>query len=459
MAIEEKIRKSQADVVAATADRVIVAIDQLISLQVDAVLHHPRFQRFENGWRGLAYLAGVAAGMRRVRLRVLDVRWGELARDQERAADFDQSTLFRMVYSDELGMPGGEPFGLLVADYAVSDQVRPGRLTDDVGVLRALGSLGAAAFCPVMLEALPELLGLNSFAELGSGLDVAGALNAPERVRWRGLRMLEDQRFIGVTLPRILLRQPWRGMDRARRDGFRYAEDIGQDGHGLLWGSAAWAFAAVVLQRFDASGWFADLRGASGEGEGGMAPGLAAYPFNISRHDIATQSPVEVRLSSWQEQALDELGFIPVSAFDYSTALVFNSNASLHAPQRYDRPEATLNARLSAMLQYVLCVSRFAHYVMVMMRDRVGAAATAAQTERRLGEWLAGYCLGTDDASPDLQARYPLRDASIEVREMPGRPGALGCILRLQPHYQLEGVLTSLRLTTEQAMGALGAAS
>jgi type VI secretion system protein ImpD len=415
------------------------------------VLHAPTFQALEASWRGLLLLVDVVAKTRQVRLRLLDVTWPEICRDIESAVEFDQSHLFRLIYSGEIGTPGGQPYGLLVADFAVSHRTALEQPADDIAALHGLAAIGAASFCPIVMGASPLLLGMDGFGAL-AGLDVADAHDGPTLIRWRALRQREDTRFLGLVLPRVLMRPTYRPDDRRRIDGFRYAEDIGPDGEGLLWGNAAFVFAIAVIRRFDQSGWFADLRGVPQDRlAGGLVTELPAYAFATDQHDIAAQAPVELRLSGVQEQQLSELGLVPVSVAPYTTSLLFNSNASLHAAPHFDRAEATWNARISSMLQYVLCVSRFAHFLLMMMRDRVGGFASAQDVQRQLNLWLSGYCLGSDGATDDMRSRFPLRDAGVEVHEIPGRPGMLGCTIRLQPHFQLDSIATSFRLVTELA--------
>jgi type VI secretion system protein ImpD len=434
------------------ADILIARIDAAVSRQLDAILHAPAFQALEAAWRGMALLARVTAQSRQVRLRVLDVTWEEICRDLDQAVEFDQSNLFRLIYSEEIGSPGGQPIGLVVGDYTVSHRVGGVRATDDVAALRGLAAIAAASFCPMVLAASPLLLGLDRFADIHAGLELGQALDGLPHERWRTLRRQEDTRFLGLAMPRVLLRRRWEGDLRTRIDGFRYAEDIGADGEGLLWGNAAFLFAVAVIRRFDESGWFADLRGAPQDRiAGGLVPDLAPFVFDTDAHGITAQAPLENRVTSTQEQVLSELGLVPVAAAPYGTALLLNSNASLHLPPVYDRVEANWNARISSMLQYMLCVSRFAHFLLVMMRDRVGSYANASDIQLQLNRWVAAYCLGSEGATEEMRARFPLRDAGVEVSEVPGRPGALGCTIRLQPHFQLDSIATSFRLITDIA--------
>lgn len=431
-----------------TADQLIVAIDKLLSAQVDAILHHPRFQRLEASWRGLLFLVDTAASMRRVKIRLLDVSWRDLARDFERAIEFDQSQLFGKVYSDEFGTPGGEPFGLLIGDYYLRHQRAADHPTDDVGALKAIAAVAAAAFCPFVTSCQPALFGLDRFADFAADFDLGRSFEGHEFARWRSLREGDDSRFVGIALPRILLREPYR-FDPQRPDGFRYGEDAGDAGS-YLWGNAAFAFASVAMRAFDHYGWFADLRGAPDDlAGGGLVAGLPSHVFQSLGRQGPRNAPLDVYLSDRQEKQLSELGIIPLSRVGYLDACVFYSAQSIHLPKSYDRPGATANARLSAMMQYVLCASRFAHYVKTIGRDRIGSFATATDFEEHLRQWLRSYCVANDDASNAVKVRYPLRDADVQVRDVAGRPGTFGCILHLKPHFQLDEIQASFRLVTE----------
>ena len=443
--------------VALLAERLVAAIDAMLSAQVDAILHHPSFQALEASWRQLHGLAGIARGMRLVRIKVLDLSWAALGRDLARASEFDQSTLFRLLYSEQIGTAGGEPFGLVVIDRAVSHRPggEPGRVHDDVSMLQSLAGIGAAAFCPILLQAAPELLDLADWQSVSAGVDLRPVLDDMAHFRWRSLRQASDARFLGLTLPRVLVRLPWQDVDRSRPDGFVYrGETVGEGGQSadMLWGNAAFAFAGTVLRLFDESGWFADLRGARQDSSGaGLVDDLPVHAFATDGGTIAGQAPVEVRFSGVQEQALSDAGLIPVIAAPYTNKVLFNSNASLHAPPQYAHGEATWNARISAMLQYILCVSRFAHYLLVMMRDSIGSYQGVGEVQTRLNNWLQKYCLGNDDPSLEARARFPLREAFVEVHEVPGRPGVLGCTIRLKPHFQIDSIATSFRLVTSMS--------
>lgn len=433
-------------------DRRIAAIDRLLGAQVHEILHHPRFQALEASWRGLRYLTRNIEGRERLRVRMLPLGWAELARDLDRAAEFDQTQLFRKIYEDEFGTPGGEPFGLIIADYYV--QHRPGRSgVDDVAVLRGLAGVGAASFCPILLAAAPALFGLDSFRELHPTLDLGRLFQQREYARWRAVQREEDTRFLGILLPQILMRRPLADMERV--DRFRFEENAGaSDGSEWLWGHPGYAFASIVMRAFADSGWFADIRGTRPDDlRGGLVTDLPQADFSTDSPGVAVRQPLPVSLSDTQERMLSELGFIPLSMSPYTPFAIFYTNQSLWRSDEGRRGVARINARMSSMLNYVLCISRFAHYIKVIGRDAVGSFMTAKECESLLQSWLQGYSMTPSGTrrSIDLLAKYPLSEARVQVREVPSKPGSYACTVHLKPHYQLDDVVSTFRLTTEIA--------
>ncbi|MEZ2223281.1 type VI secretion system contractile sheath large subunit [Rhizobium sp. RCC_161_2] len=433
-------------------DRLIAMIDDALNRQVNAILHHAEFQAMEARWRGLALLVSQADRADDVKIKILSIGWPQLSRNFERTTDFDQSHLFELVYSREFGMPGGEPFGLLIGDYEFSPEDPSDG--DAVGALTQIGMAAAAAFCPFVAGASPQAIGLEHFNELNRVHDFSWLANDPRRIRWNGLRAREDSRFLGLVAPRILMRPPYEPFARRRDDHFPFRESIAADGSTLLWGNGAFAFALIVIRNFIESGWFADIRGVTQDAvDGGLlsAEELAPYELGIESHGLSAQAPVEIRLTSTQEQQFCELGLVPVATTYLSSSVIFNSNQSLHAPPHYSSEQARQNARIAAMLQYVLCASRFSHYLKVIMRDEIGRLSDADTIERKLNDWLTRYTLGNDDADLTLRTRFPLRSAGITVGEIPGKPGIFSCTVRLQPHFQLDDVSTSFHLIAETA--------
>ena len=296
------------------ADQLIALIDEALNRQVNKILHHPDFQAMEARWRALAMIVRCASRGSDVKVKILSLSWADLARSMERATDFDQSHLFELVYNREFGMPGGEPFGLLIGDYRLSPDQIDG--SDTVSTLNEIAMVAAAAFCPFVSGASPRALGLESFEELNRVHDLSFLVNDRGRARWNSLRTREDSRFLGLVAPRVLIRAPYEPYSRRRADGFPFRETVSQDGSTLLWCNGAFAFAAVVVRNFIDQGWFADLRGVTqDEIDGGMlGPGeIPPYDFGTESGGLSAQAPVEIRLTSVQEQQFCDLGLIPVA--------------------------------------------------------------------------------------------------------------------------------------------------
>jgi type VI secretion system ImpC/EvpB family protein len=435
--------------------RDIGRIDRLLSDQVNEILHHPSFQTLESAWRGLHFVwqtrkqllteRGLDDKAADIELRVLNVSKKELVKDFEDAVDFDRNSLFRKVYEEEFGTAGGRPFGLLIANYEFTSH------PEDIDLLAQLSGIGAAAFAPVIAAATPALLGLDDFSALEQPADLERIFQQPKHRKWRSLREKPDSQFLGLTLPRILLRSPYRN-DGSSQHGFRFEENVeSQDRSRFLWGSSAWALATVVMRAFASSGWFADIRGAErGVEGGGLVTGLASLNYGTDANGVAERGSTEVSISDLREAELCRLGFVPLSNCKGTSYSVFYSNQSVHEPEVFDDEAATANARVSAMLQYVLCCSRIAHYLKVKARDKVGSVATARQIENDLSAWLVNYVTPDEKASPAMKARYPLREAEVKVDEVAGEPGKYYLTIRLLPHYQLDQLTSCVTLVARR---------
>jgi type VI secretion system protein ImpD/type VI secretion system protein ImpC len=435
----------------AALDRDIAALDVMISAQVDAVLRHPRVRRLEGSWRGLFWLIERLPRVgAKVRVKLLQARWTEVCRDIERALEFDQSQLFRKIHEEQFGTAGGEPFGLIAGDYEVRHRPSADHPTDDVGVISGLAGIAAASFAPMIVAASPELLGLNSFADMTPGFDPAAVLQSAEYQRWRKSSAQEDLRFIGVALPRVLGRTPWVD-DGSRADCFRYRQ-YSPGPIERVWTSPVYGFAAVAIRAFDRFSWPADVRGAgiAEEAGGGVLDDL---PIEHFYSDIAgaapARTPLEVAFTDEQENRISDAGLIPLAALDGLAEACFGALPSLHRPPRMATAVAEANQRMSSQLNTLLCVSRFAHCVKLMGRDMTGSFLDPSEVQERLQQWLNGFIGGTGLATLDSTARYPLQDAQVEVRERRGSPGVYNCTVHLKPHHQLDEVGASFRLVTE----------
>jgi type VI secretion system protein ImpD len=433
-------------------DRDIAWLDVLMTEQVNAILHHPRLQRLEASWRGIEYLAAQAEGTESIKIRVLNLSWGELCKDIERAIEFDQGQMFAKVYSEEFGTPGGEPFGVLIGDYAIQHQRSKDHPTDDVAAMHGISGVAAAAFCPFVVGCSPSFLGLDRFEDLARPIDLKAIFRQPEYTRWRAFQESDDARFVGVTLPSVLMRYPYRD-DGTRIDGFRYREEVENPQRAdYLWGNAVFAFAALLIRAFSQAAWFVDIRGTPSDVvAGGILDSLPVEWFDTDKRGIAIRYSTNVSVSEFQERDFADLGMIPLCKVKNTNYSAFFSNQSVQAAKTYTTLAASVNARLSAMLQYIMCVSRFAHFIKVIGRDRIGSYASPEECERFMQAWLHNYCMANEDASPETKARYPLREGQIRVHELPGKPGVYACTAHLQPHYQFDDIVSAFKLVTELA--------
>jgi type VI secretion system protein ImpD len=430
----------------------IARLDTLLTEQINVVLHHPAFQAMEASWRGLHYLVEQAAGVENVKVRILSVSWRDLAKDVERAIEFDQAQLFQKVYENEFGSPGGEPFSVLLGDYTIRPRPSREHPIDDVATLTGISHVAAAAFAPFIAAVHPAMFGLDEFAELEQPLSLSKTFDGLDYLKWRAFRATEDSRFVGLTMPRVLMRLPHED-DGARVDGFCFREQSADPARTqYLWGNAAYAFGAVLVRAYGESGWLADIHGARRDVVGGgVATGLPAHCFSTDRRGAAPKCSTDVIVGDTLEQELADLGFIPLCHCKDTDLSAFYTNQSVQAPKRYDDLAATRNARFSAMLQYILCVSRFAHYLKILARDKIGAFIEAEDCEDYLQRWLAKYVAADAEASRQVKAEYPLREAGVRVRPHPNKPGSYLCVAHLWPHSDLDGLSAAIRVTTELA--------
>jgi type VI secretion system protein ImpD len=428
----------------------VARLDALLTEQINAILHHPALQALEASWRGLCYLVERAVDAENVKIRVLGISWKEIVKDVEQAIEFDQSQLFQKVYENEFGSPGGEPFSVLLGDFQIHPRPSREHPFDDVSALTKISQVAAAAFAPFICSVHPALFGVDEFAELEHPLNLSKAFQQLDYLKWRAFRETEDSRFVGLALPQILLRLPHE--DNGRRiDGFCFQEQTSDPGQPeYLWGNAAYAFGGVLVRAFSRSGWLQNIHGVERDVVGGgVVEGLPVHCFSTDSRDVAPKCSTDVIVVDSLEQELSELGFLPLCHCKDSELSAFYTAQSAQSPKRYDDPVATMNARYSAMLQHIFCVSRFAHYIKVLARDKIGSFVEAEECEDQLQRWLARYVAADSEASRQVKAEYPLREAGIRVRPHPGKPGCYVCVIHLLPHSDPEGLSAAIRITTE----------
>ena len=418
----------------------IAQIDQMISRQLNEVMHHASFQKLEGSWRGLKYLMDQSETGEGLKIKVLNVTKKELLKDLQRASEFDQSMMFKKVYEEEFGVFGGAPFSALVGDYDF------GRHPEDIEMLERVSQVAAAAHAPFLSAASPELLNLSSYTQLGAPRDVAKIFDSTEYAKWKSFRASEDSRYVGLALPRVLMRLPY-GKETKPVEAFDFEEEVdGADHSKYLWSNAAYALGARLTDAYAKFGWCAAIRGVE---NGGLVQGLPAHTFKTDQGDVALKCPTEVEITDRREKELADQGLIPLVHCKGTDYAAFFSVQCGNKPKLYDKDAANANARLSAQLPYILAMSRFAHYLKAIMRDKIGSFTTATETQQFLNRWIARYVLADDNASQAAKARLPLREASVQVTEVPGKPGAYRAVAFLKPHFQLDELTVSLRLVAD----------
>ncbi|HFE37175.1 MAG TPA: type VI secretion system contractile sheath large subunit, partial [Gammaproteobacteria bacterium] len=350
----------------------------------------------------------------------------------------------------EFGTAGGEPYSVLLGDYTIRHRPSVEHRMDDVSTLREISHVSAAAFAPFITGADPGLFGLDNFSGLGLPINLASIFSQREYLKWNALRETEDARFLGITLPRVLMRLPYQH-DSYRSDGFNFQEDVSlTDNSQYLWGNACYAFGAVLIQSFSRSGWFTDIRGSyQGCQHGGVVSHLPVPSFATDKEKIAYKYATDVLITDFSEKTLGEFGFMPLCYSKDTEYSVFFGNQSLQGAQKYEEKAVEANAKISAMMQYVLCVSRFAHYIKIIGREKVGSFFSAEECQSYLHRWLLSYSTSSSAGSDALLAKYPLSEAKVDVKEIPGRPGVYACVAHLKPHMQLDHMVSAVKLVTE----------
>lgn len=429
-----------------TIDARIAELDQLISDQLSEVMHAAEFQKLESSWTGLQYLCKQTSTGEQMKIKVFNATKKELIKDFKTSIDFDQSALFKKVYEEEFGTFGGAPFATLIGDFEI------GRGVEDMYFVEQMSHVAAASHAPFISAASPELFGLEAFTDLGKPRDLAKVFDTVEYAKWKSFRESEDARYVGLTLPHFLGRQPFDPKDGVTCEGFNFVERTdGTDHSRYLWVNAAYAFGARLTAAFELYGWCAAIRGVEG---GGLVEGLPTHTFRTDDGEVALKCPTEISITDRREKELNDLGFIPLVHCKNTDYAAFFGAQSVQKVKKYDSDSANANARLSAQLQYMFAVCRISHYLKSMLRDKVGSFASAGSIETYLNQWINEYVLNSDDASQEQKAKYPLREASIQVQEVPGKPGVYRAVSFLRPHFQLDELSVSLRLVAELPQGS-----
>jgi len=427
--------------VTVSINKAIKAIDAAVSKQLAAVMHNPRFQQLEGSWRGLNYLVMNSETSATLKIRVVNVSKQALFKDLDKAVEFDQSQIFKKLYENEFGSPGGEPYGALIGDYEITKH------PEDVELLTKMSNVAAAAFAPFITAADPKLMGFGSWEELSKPRDLEKIFESDEYAKWRSFRDSDDSRFVCLTMPRSLARLPY-GAATKPVEEFSYEEvDAGKIDHDkYCWMNASYVYGARLTDSFAQNGWCTAIRGAEG---GGKVSGLPTHTFRSDDGDIDTKCPTEVAITDRREAELSKLGFLPLCHYAHTDYAVFFGAQTAQKAKKYDKPAATANAAISARMPYIMATGRIAHFLKVMARDKIGSFMEASDCEKWLNNWISGYVNSDQNSSAALKAKYPLADAKIEVKEVPGAPGSYNAVAWLRPWLQMEELTASLRMVAQ----------
>jgi type VI secretion system protein ImpC len=418
----------------------IAQIDHLVSLQLNEIMHHPTLQKLEGNWRGLKYLMDQSETGVMLKIKILNCSKRELLKDLQRAPEFDQSSLFKKVYEEEYGVFGGSPFAALVGDYEF------GKHPEDIELLEQVSHVAAAAHAPFIAGTSPDMFNLPDWRSLDAPRDLAKVFDTTEYAKWKSFRQSEDSRYVSLCLPRVLGRLPY-GKATKPIEEFNYEEHVdGSDHSKYLWMNAAYTLAARMTNSFSTFGMCVAMRGVEG---GGLVQGLPVHNYYTDAGDAAMKCPTEVPITDRREKELADLGFAPLVHCKDTDYAAFFSVQSAQKPKLYDTDAANANARLSTQIPYLMACSRFAHYLKAMMRDKIGSFMSRTEAEQFLNRWITRYVVPDDTASMEAKARAPLREARIDVSEIPGKPGAYRAVAFLRPHFQLEELTVSLRLVAD----------
>ena len=429
----------------ASLDARVAEIDHLISAQLNAVMHHADFQKLEASWRGLKYLTQQSETSTMLKIRVLNASKKDLVKDFKTSPEFDQSALFKKIYEEEYGTFGGAPYAALIGDFEFS------RHPEDFYLLEELSHVAAASHAPLISAASAQLFGLETFTDLGKPRDLAKIFDTVEYAKWKSFRESEDSRYVGLMLPHVLGRLPY-GRETVPVEEFNFEEDVdGTDHSKYLWSNAAYAFGARLTDAFANFGWLAAIRGVEG---GGLVEGLPTHTFSTDDGEIALKCPTEIAITDRNEKLLSDLGFISLVHCKNTDYAAFFSGQSSQKAKSYNTDSANANARLSTQLPYIFAASRIAHYLKAIMRDKIGSFASRQNVQDFLNTWLAQYVLLDDSASQEAKSKYPLREAQVDVVEVPGKPGVYRAAAFLRPHFQLDELTISLRLVAELPQSA-----
>jgi type VI secretion system protein ImpC len=427
----------------AMLDHHISEIDRKLSLQLDEILHHEKFQKMEGAWRSLKFLVERMDFKKNVKLDILDVSKDDLAEDFEDAPETIQSGLYKHVYVSEYDTPGGEPYGAIVSNYQFDSG------PSDVQLLQNVSKVSAACHCPFLASAAPKFFGKQTMEDLTKIEDLHNFMERSEFLKWNSFRQTEDSRYVGLMLPRFMLRLPY-GPDTQPVKEFNYVENVkGTDHDKYLWGNGTFAFASNMVRSYIDNGWCVQIRGPEA---GGKVEDLPVHIYDVGKGK-QMKIPTEILIPETREFEFAQEGFIPLSFYKNRNYACFFSANSTQKPAEYDDPAVTANMRINSRLPYIFLVSRIAHYLKVIQRENIGSTKNKVVLQNELNNWIKGLVTEMNDPGPELISTHPLKAAEVTVNEIEDNPGFFRVSLSVMPHFQIEGIDINLSLVSQMPKG------
>lgn len=418
-------------------NKFVLLVTTKLGYFVNQILHNKDFQELEAHWRGVQYVMNNIALGDSTRIRIFNASEEELLQDLTESMEFDQSHLFKEIYENEYGTLGGTPYTAMMWDHALN------RSGVNFSLLSKMTEVMAASHCPMFLGVDPSFLGMTSFQDLPEPHSIATLFESEELSSFNGFRQEDDAKYVTFVLPRMLARCPYNTKEMPM-EHLDFTEVVdGTNGSDYVWTNAAYAYFTNVINSYSISGWFNSICGTE---NGGKVDNLPIYGYKSVHGDYKVLCPTEVAITDRREKELSDRGFVALChAKNTNYAVFFSNNSSFESPV-FSENGATENAILSKKTPYILNISRFAHYLKCMIRDKVGTFTNKEMIQSYISNWLSQYTLLDDKASRELKSKYPLREFVLAVDEIPGKPGFYNATLKLRPHNELDGMEISLRL-------------
>jgi type VI secretion system protein ImpC len=431
-------------------DLLISEIDTKMSRQIDEILHHPTFQRLEAAWRSLKFLVDRVDFRENIKIDFVNCSKDDLLADFEDTPEVPKSGLYKLVYSAEFGQFGGRPYAAMVSSYDIGPGGRGaeavgGAHPQDMVLLQKCAAVATMAHAPFLATAAPQFFGLKNYLNIPNLKDIHALFEGPQYTKYNAFRDTEDARYVGLILPRFLLRLPY-GAGTVPVRAFNYEEDVTGNHDAYLWGAPTVAFATRIAESFARYRWCLNIIGPS---SGGTVDSMVLHQYEAMGY-LQTKIPTEIMLTERREFELAEEGFIGFTyRKDADNACFFSAN-SVQRPKYFGMSEegraAEMNHRLGTQLPYMFIISRLSHYIKVLQREQIGTWKERTDLEKELNEWIGQYVSNMEVTTAAVRAKRPLRHAKVSVTDVEGNAGWFRVDLQVRPHFKYMGAHFNLNL-------------